>query len=124
MARPQKIDAEKFTHRLYVRFSATDLDRCKKAALANGLSVSDYIRHLVEQDTSSKSSRVIQVVNDNSPSSLIDEKLLQELYRIGNNLNQLTKKFHQKGEIPTGLSALFPILEKILTHIFKRINVE
>lgn len=124
MARPQKKDTDKFTHRLYVRFSAADLERCKNMALSKGLSVSDYIRHLVEQDASSKSSRVVEVVNDNAPSSSIDESFLQELYRIGNNLNQLTKKFHQTGEEPQGLRALFPVLESILTHIFKRINVE
>jgi len=124
MARPQKKDTDKFTHRLYVRFSAADIERCKELAASKSLSVSDYVRFLIDQDASLKSSRVIEVVNDNSSSSSVDEKFLQELYRVGNNLNQLTKKFHQTGEEPLGLRSLFPVLNSLLTHIFKRISVE
>lgn len=124
MPRPTKTDTNKLTVILPIRISTDDRKRYKNLASSKGLSVSDYIRGLVEKDASFKPAHVMQVVNDNSPPSVIDEQLLHQLYRIGNNLNQLTKKFHSEGLEPPGLRSLFPVLEKLLTHIFKRINVE
>lgn len=124
MPRPTKKDTDKLTVLLPIRLSPDDRKKYKNLASSKGLSVSDYIRGLVERDASFKPAHIMQVVNDNAPPYVIDEQLLHQLYRIGNNLNQLTKKFHSEGQEPPGLRSLFPVLEKLLTHIFKRINVE
>ena len=124
MARPQKNTEDKLTVILPVRLSPSDKARYKKLAFDKGQSVSEYIRQLVEQDAASPSVPTTKVVNDNQPINQFDEKLLHELFRIGNNLNQLTKKFHSKDIEPKGLRSLFPVLEKLLTHVFKRVNIE
>lgn len=124
MARPRKQDTDKLTVILPIRLSPDTRERYKKLAASKGLSVSQYIRQLVEQDTTSDVPQTFEVVNDNQPINQVDDRLLYELCRIGNNLNQLTKKFHSKGIEPQGLRSLFPVLEKVLTDVFKRINVE
>jgi len=107
-----------------VRLAPDDRERYKRLASSRGLSVSDYIRQLVERDAASKPSKAFKAANDDTFPLMPDEKLIYELHRIGNNLNQLTKKYHSHNIEPPGLRSLFPVLEKILTQVFKQINVE
>lgn len=125
MARPQKKETDKLTVILPIRLSVDAKAQYKKLALSRGLSVSEYIRQLVEQDASSQAPMKVQAGNDNQPdTSQFDDQLLYELYRIGNNLNQLTKKFHSQNIEPPGLRSLFPVLEEVLTQVFQRLNVD
>lgn len=117
MARPQKTESDRRTHRLpHVRCTEKEGADIRRNALASGMSVSDYIRFMALKGN-------VVSANDND-GEVFDKELVRELHRIGNNLNQLTKKFHSKGIEPHGLRSLFPVLEKLLTHIFKRLNVE
>lgn len=125
MARPEKKDSDKLTAPLLIRLSVESKAQYKKLALSKGLSVSEYIRQLVEQDANSRLPGKIKAGNDNQPvANQFDEQLAYELYRIGNNLNQLTKKFHSQNIEPPGLRSLFPVLEEVLTRVFQRLNVE
>lgn len=125
MARPEKKDTDKLTVTMPIRLSVDSKTQYRKLASSKGLSVSEYIRQLVEQDANSRLPNKVKAGNDNQPvSNQFDEQLLYELYRIGNNLNQLTKKFHSHNIEPPGLRSLFPVLEEVLTLVFQRLNVE
>lgn len=121
MARPEKNIVDKKTHRLpHVRCTEDEGMTIRQKAAALGMSVSDYIRHVALSSGTPGA-------NDNKqsdPVSILDDKLVYELHRIGNNLNQLTKKYHSHNIEPPGLRSLFPVLERLLTHVFKHINVE
>ena len=121
MARPRKEKEKRRTHRLpHVRCTESEGERIRKNALASNMTVSDYLRFMALNGG-------VLSANDNQAeqaSNSFDDKLIWELHRIGNNLNQLTKKFHSKGVEPHGLRPLFPVLEKLLTRVFKHINVD
>ena len=125
MPRPEKKEAERLTVILPVRLAPDDRERYKRLASSRGLSVSDYIRQLVERDAAPKPARSFKAANDGDVDEQTpEEKLIYELHRIGNNLNQLTKKYHSHNIEPPGLRSLFPVLERLLTQVFKQINVE
>ena len=125
MARPKKDKVEKLTSRIYIRCGADEVSLWKPKASSQGLSVSDYIRQLVERDSASYPTTAAKVVaNDVAAEQTVDDRLVYELHRMGNNLNQLTKKYHSEGMEPPGLRSLYPVLERLLTYVFKRINVE
>ncbi|MCB0539843.1 MAG: plasmid mobilization relaxosome protein MobC [Bacteroidetes bacterium] len=117
MARPQKKEIDKRTHRLpHVRCTENEGEIIRQKALASGMSVSDYIRHFALQGG-------VVSMNDNTNQGF-DDNLVQQLYRIGNNLNQLTKKYHSTGVEPVTLRQLFPVLKNVLTRVFENLNVE
>lgn len=122
MARPKKEKKDLRTARLpHIRCTEMEHQVIKNNAKASGMSISDYIRFLALN----KGEIVTPVANDNHEVlQSLDDALVYELHRIGNNLNQLTKRYHQDRKEPVGLQALFPVLENVLNHIFKRLNIE
>lgn len=117
MARPQKKETDRRTHRLpHIRCTEKEGAAIRRNALASGMSVSDYIRFVALKGSTAS-------VNDNTKNDF-DNELIGQLHRVGNNLNQLTKRYHRDGKEPQGLQRLFPVLEQLLTHVFKQINLE
>ena len=74
----------KLTHRVGVRFDAGDHRRLEQKAQSLGLTVSQLIRQAALDLPAPPRRR-----------SLVDSALIQELSRIGNNLNQQTRLLHQ-----------------------------
>jgi hypothetical protein len=103
MARPRKELGDLRSETLAIRLTSAERIRVEQAALAAGLTASDYARGLV------LSGRV--VVRQNRK---LDHAAFDELRRIGVNLNQLTRLAHQRGRFPAGLSDVFATLERIL----------
>ena len=103
MARPRKEPDERRSETLAIRLTAAQRIRVEQAALAAGLSASEYARSLV------LAGRV--VVRQNRA---LDHAAFDELRRIGVNLNQLTRLAHQRGQFPAGLSDVFVTLDRIL----------
>lgn len=123
MARPKKGSKEKLTHQLPpVRCTEKENRDIRKKAEESGLSVSEFIRHYLH----SNDNRTARRGNgSDTPSHLFSPELVYELHRIGNNLNQLTKKYHATNTPPptVKLTKLLDDLEPYLNHIFKQIKL-
>lgn len=122
MARPKKDKKDRRTFRLpHIRCTEAELAMITSHAKDSGMSVSEYVRFLALNSDIISS----KPANDNGQhTNDFGEAMIYELHRIGNNLNQLTKRYHQDRKEPVGLQSLFPMLEKVLDHVFKRLNIE
>lgn len=91
MARPKKAPEEKRDLRVAFRLSAPDAEALGTRAKAAGLSVGSYARMMALQGK-------VQVVQRREP----DFELLDQLRRIGVNLNQLAREQHRRGHHDPG----------------------
>jgi len=106
MARPKKKIAEKHDSRFpTVRCTQGELASLKSLSAQTGLTLSEYIRR-----QTLKGKVVIKKERINFP-------IVQELNKIGVNLNQLTRKANMKGDFPAGLQKVFSDLENIFDII-------
>lgn len=108
MSRPKKVGSEKLSTTLPpIRCTITEkaliYARSKKAEM----SLSEYLRQMALKG------------EINIRQSATDFEAVQQLRKIGINLNQQTKKFHQTGFMPYELKALWPKLEALLTEMMK-----
>ncbi|OXA65954.1 hypothetical protein B0A67_24030 [Flavobacterium aquidurense] len=107
MARPIKPDSEKRTKKITIRFTETEFKFINKF----GNNLSDVIRDVFMQKFNDKK---IIINTDKDP------KYINELNKIGVNLNQISKKYNSMGELSSldidKLNAVIDILnEKIQT---------
>ena len=86
MPRPKKSPEEKRDLRVAFRLSAPDAEALGARAKAAGLSVGAYARMMALKGK-------VQIVTRNEP----DFALLDQLRRIGVNLNQLAREQHRRG---------------------------
>ena len=106
MARPKKAPEEKRDLRVAFRLSAPDAESLGARAKAAGLSVGAYARMMALQGK-------VQVVQRREP----DFELLDQLRRIGVNLNQLAREQHRRGHHdPDYLRALCTQIEGLLAQ--------
>ena len=93
-----------------VRCTPQELTEVRRKAAACNLTLSAYVRQMA------LSGKV--VVNDNA--SAYDPDLIMELNRIGVNLNQMTRRYHQIGEMPRGIDRVWEMLEQVLDKILNQ----
>jgi hypothetical protein len=107
MARPKKEPELVTTHRVTIRFSDTQYDVIAEDARRAGLPLADYLRKLIADHGLTISYKIVQ-----------DDKSIHELTvalgRIGNNLNQISRYFHQHG-------ATTPDIEKDILQCIRQI---
>ncbi|MCP3960549.1 MAG: MobC family plasmid mobilization relaxosome protein [bacterium] len=95
------IDLEK---RVTVRFTAADYQALKERALEDRAPVSELIRHAALKLPALPARR-----------PLVDRDLINQLSRLGNNLNQLTRLMHQlhhRGLLPD-LAPVLAVLQEV-----------
>ena len=104
--RPPK-DTDKKTEWLGFRLTPADLEKIKTAAEKVSLSPSEYVRLCAENGT-------IRVIPDKRKA---DPALLGSLLAVGNNLNQMQKKFNSTGTapVPAALETALTELRGLLT---------
>lgn len=103
MARPRKSTTEKLSSWLpHVRCTPLDKERVEAAAKFAGMTTSDYVRHQAVNG---------QVVVEQT--TRLDPDVMLELRRIGNNLNQLVRKFHETDVVPIELQRLYNKLQLV-----------
>ncbi len=108
MARPKKTSAEKLTRRLpHVRCTESEHAAITARAAQTGLSVSEFVRRMALDG---------QVVVEESQ---YDFHTVDQLRRIGINLNQLTKVANSTGEVSPALDTVCGKLETILDHFIE-----
>lgn len=106
MARPSLSETEKLSAWFpHVRCTPLDKEAVKQRAKEAGLSMSEYIRR---QAVNGKVT--IKQTNQLSPD------LMMELRKIGVNLNQLVKAFHQENVISIELNAVYKKLQQIFDN--------
>ena len=106
MARPKKDISEKLTRRLpHMRCTESEYASIQARAAQTGKSMSAYVREMAL-----KGKIVIK-------ESKADFDLIQELNRIGINLNQLTRKANIHDEFPEGLEDVFSSLQEVLDKL-------
>ena len=104
MPRPKKSPEEKRDLRVAFRLSAPDAEALGTRAKAAGLSVGAYARHMALRGK-------LEVVTRQEP----DFALLDQLRRIGVNLNQLAREHHRRGvHDPDYLHALCERIESLI----------
>jgi hypothetical protein len=108
MARPKK-RAELRSHVVSFRLTGDEMAKLQEEATRAGLVANDYAR----EKTVRGSVRVIQTRELPFP-------LINELRRIGNNINQQTRLAHANGGIPPELHRLWAKLETILDEIIQQ----
>jgi hypothetical protein len=112
MARPKKDIQALKAIKLNLRFTVNEyLIVCNNADTL-GVSIPDYLR----KKATGKALPRTKISPDN-------RKLFIELCRIGNNLNQITKKAHLGGFNPKNLNAQLKMLRQTLAEI-KQITVQ
>lgn len=72
----------------------------KKMAIENGQNVSEYIRQKLNLNVDKNQARNIYKKHVEVIEKVADPKLLYHLAKIGNNLNQITKKINSKKYVP------------------------
>ncbi|WP_226562508.1 plasmid mobilization protein [Salipiger thiooxidans] len=106
MARPKKAPGDKRDLRVAFRLSAPDAEALGARAKAAGLSVGAYARMMALRGK-------VQVVTRPEP----DFALLDQLRRIGVNLNQLAREQHRRGgHDPDYLRSLCEQIETMLSQ--------
>ena len=106
MARPKKAPNEKRDLRVAFRLSAPDAEALGARAKAAGLSVGAYARMMALRGK-------VQIVTRAEP----DFETLDQLRRIGVNLNQLAREQHRRGHHdPDYLRHLCTEIETLLTQ--------
>jgi hypothetical protein len=90
MARPKKEPELVTTHRVTIRFTNAQYSVISEDAKRAGLPLAEYLRKVITNHGLTISYKVVK-----------DEKAIHDLTialgRIGNNLNQLSRYFHQHG---------------------------
>ena len=120
MARPNKKDSDKLVAVLPpIRCTSQEGHLIRQNAKSAGLSLSEYIRNVALQGQVHEGASSQKVGNDNAPSPDLQEDLFYHLHRIGNNLNQLTKLYHQKKQNPKDLQNVLVRLDALFTHILE-----
>jgi len=109
MPRPRKEDAERRTAQIGVRYTERELEQLALAAARAGLPVAAYIRQL------SLSGRVV-VAERRS----LDWPVLDELRRIGINLNQAMRVANARGRISPALESAAIAVERFLMQEIER----
>ena len=107
MARPRKKEAEKLTRRLpHVRCTEGEYARIVSRAAQAGLTQSEYVRRMALDG---------EVVIRQSTS---DFEVANQLRRIGVNINQAMRSFHQSDrEVPEIVGRVYAKLETLLDQI-------
>ena len=104
MARPKKQPEDKRDLRVIFRLSAPDAEALGARAKAAGLPIGTYARTMALRGK-------VQVVTRTEP----DFALLDQLRRIGVNLNQLAREQHRRGgHDPAYLHALCQRIESLI----------
>lgn len=110
MARPKKKTDERLSRRLpTTQCTAEDLAVIRANAARAGMSVTSFIRHMARHG---------EVVVQESP---YDFHTIDQLRRIGINLNQLTKVANATGDIPPALQTACNKLDTILDRFLETI---
>ena len=110
MARPRIKAPQRKTQLIIFRVTPSEYDFLSAVARRAGLSVHTLARH-------SALSKSKSLVIKRSQAS--DPALLKRLERIGNNLNQLVRRFHQSGRLSTMLLPLCDEIAKIVYNDIK-----
>ena len=96
MASPKKEQKLVTTHRVTIRFTDTQYDVICEDARRAGLPLTTYLRKLITDHGLTVNYKIVR-----------DDKAIHDLTvalsRIGNNLNQLMRYFHQSGANTTGI---------------------
>ncbi len=110
MARPKSSIKNLKVLQINIRVTLKEQLLIEKQAKTHGISVVEYIR----RRTLNKQLPKLKVAP-------INRKLLIELSRCGNNINQLTKKVHQKQTDSIGLKKELQNLEVLLNSIKEKL---
>ena len=121
MARPKKKSSDRYDHYVRTRCSEADYTVIKKKAVKAGLSLSEYIRQqalygrvVVQENRLVK--RTSGVGNANSKG--LDFELIQQLRKIGINVNQIAKNMNIFGrESSADQQRCWTKLEQVLDMI-------
>jgi hypothetical protein len=110
MARPTKDDSKKLSTVLPpVRCTQKEKEMIVSRSKQAGMSMSEYLRHMALRG------------KINIRESQIDFEAVQQLRKIGINLNQATKKFNSTGNAPAELKTLWQKLDVLLTHFIGKV---
>lgn len=108
MARPTLEDAAKMSHTLpAVRCTEVEKKHIKSKAAEAAISLSEYIRRMVFDGK-------IIIRQSNA-----DFETIQQLRKLGVNLNQQTKKLNSTGAMPVELKAVWQKLETVLDKMME-----
>ena len=114
MARPKKSTSEKRTHRLpHVRCTPSEYARIQARSSQAGITLSAFVRQMVLEGA-------VKVTP--SVQTPLDFALVNELNRIGTNLNQLTRIANTTGQMPGGLETIWKKLDGVLDQIIEQIE--
>ena len=114
MARPKKSTEDKRTHRLpHVRCTAAEYAQIQARSAQAGIGTSEFVRRMVLDGT-------VKVTPSKSP---FDFALVNELNKIGTNLNQLTRIGNSTGQMPGGLEVIWKKLDVLLDQIIEQAEV-
>ena len=103
MARPSKAERDRRAHQVNVRFTFEEMRRIRAAADRAGLTITDLVRR--------RSLRVRVVVKK---SRSLDWNVVDQLRRIGVNLNQAVHVANATGELPPDLARIAAYVENLL----------
>ncbi len=107
MARPTKGDSEKLSAVLPVRCTETDKEIIRNRSKEVGMSSSQFLRELgTKGDIQMRQSQY-------------DFETVQQLRKLGININQQTKKLHATGFASKELKALWQKLDTVLTDMME-----
>lgn len=110
MARPKKNLESLRAMQINIRYSVNEYLVVSDNANCLGISVADYVRR-----------RTTGVVLPRKKVSTEDRRLFIELSRVGNNINQLTKKVHSGNHYPRQLLNELLELRKLLNALTLKI---
>lgn len=110
MGRPRIQETQRKTQQIIFRVTPSEFDDLAATAKRAGLSVHTLARH----STLSKGKRLVI-----QRSQACDPALLKRLERIGNNLNQLVRRFHQNGRLGKMLQ---PLCDEIAHIVYSDIR--
>lgn len=105
MARPRKEANELRTAAVRTYMTASERMRLEHAAAVRGISLSDYTRALLLK-------KPLQTTAPEA--SPLDHALMQEIRRIGVNINQAVRRFHQTDRMPPELPKAAATIERLL----------
>ncbi len=104
MARPTK-DKKQNTVLPPIRCTVDEKQQIQIKAIAVGMNLSQYVRNMA------LSGKII------IQQSFVEFTYLEQLKKIGVNLNQQTKKFNATGETPQQLNSIWNKLETVLNQL-------
>lgn len=110
MARPRKTAGERRDLQIGIRLTPSEAEALQTRAQAAGLSVTEYARRMMAHGQ-------VRVVQSQEP----DFAVLDQLRRIGVNLNQLARAMNTSGqEAPDGLGDLCRKIESLIDRAVSR----